>query len=464
MDVLGSANQLELTISRTQMDEERNVRALASGLRVITASDDPSGMAIAETIHTKVSGLQQGVQNVQTAGNLLNTADSALSTVQKILTRIHTLIVQASSDLNSTAELQSIQTEIDGLLKEVNKISSQATFNGVKLFDGSLATYASAYSMSPSVQQVTAFDQGTSTQVYDANNTGKQDPGPLIYANPGTIMYDQPGFVQGLVEFQIIGYSTNPTDPNTGPLGAPGVYVKITQYSTDPAFGGTNGATEQISVSALATSTGPDQGSGMPLSITTADGSQNMLVFDLANLSAQDVGVSMAFETFNATPASSINGHALEVNSTGTEGGTVQISLPSVSTTALGINSITVMPAQEVNWQNTPTGTGNNAAATADAEARVQNAIDAISEVRAKVGAQSVSLQEDAGNASLEIVNQIASESAIRDVGIGQSAADLSKDQVLARIDVSVLSQMQVNAQLVIQLVGGTGPGTQGRI
>ena len=79
MDVLGSANQLELSISRTQMDEERNVRALASGLRVITASDDPSGLAVAENIHAKVSGLQQGIQNVQTAGNLLNTADAALA-------------------------------------------------------------------------------------------------------------------------------------------------------------------------------------------------------------------------------------------------------------------------------------------------------------------------------------------------------------------------------------------------
>ncbi len=458
MDVLGGTGQVELNLFRTKTDEERKVRALASGLRVVTASDDPSGMAIAETIQTKVSGLQQGVQNVQNAGNLLNVADTTLANVQTILSRIHSLIVQAASDLNSNEQLQAIQTEIDALLHEVNKIAGDANFNGVKLFDGSHATLASSYATKPYVQQVHAFDPNTGANVVNANGTGT--PGPMIMTGSNSYGGSGFGYVSGLTEFQITGYSTNPTDPLAGPLGAPGVYVKITQYSTDPNFAGKNGAQEQISVNAFLTNAGIDQGTGFPLYVGNANNSLNMLTFDLANLSPQDVGTAIAFETFDPTPAPT--GSPLQINSSGNEGGVVQIALPSVSTRDLGVSGISVLTPNLVDWQNNPAGTASNAAATADAEARVQNALDAISHARATVGAQSVSLQQDANDASLEVVNQVASESAIRDVNIGSETTQFTKDQVIQQIGVSVLAQMQTDAQLVVQLFSAQTPNPAG--
>jgi flagellin len=465
MDVLGSTGQVELSLSRTQMDLERNVRALASGLRVVSASDDPSGLAISTNIQTRVSGLQQGVQNVQTANNLLSTADATLANVQGILTRIHGLVIQASSDFNSNGDLQSIQSEIQSLLQEVDKIASTAKFNGIDLFDGSLATAATAFDTTPSAVSVSPFDGGTGPDVYDFTGSGQPNSGPLIFADPshGTVMYGSPGFVSGLTEFKVTGYSTNPVDPNLGALGTPGVYVQITQYSSDPNFGGSGGATEQISVSAIPVGAGEDEGSGFALAITNAGGTANMLYFDLANLSQQDVGASMAFETFDATPSGS--GKALSVNQGGGEGDDVAISLPGVSASDLGISNISVLDPGVVDWQNNPAGTSaTNAAATADAEARVQHAIDAISQARARVGAQSVALQENANDASAEILNQTTAASAIRDANIGQSTSALVKDQVLAKIDVSVLSQMQIDAKLVIGLVGGASPTLAGRI
>lgn len=471
MDVLGSTGWVELNLFRTQMDEERQVRALASGLRVISASDDPSGLAISENIQTRVAGLQQGVQNVQSASNLLNVADSTLANVQTILSRIHSLIVQASSDVNSVSQLESIQSEIDQLLHEVNKIASSASFNGIKLLDGSLAT-ANTYGTvsTPYAMQVTPVDQGTGTNVYDATGSGVSNPGPLISApTNGNPMYggNTAGFVSGFIEFQIVGYSTNPTDPNLGPLGQPGVYVKITEYSTDPAFGGAGGATEQVSTSALPTGAGINLAFDptSPLSVSSADGMTNMLVFNLANMSSQDVGVTQAFETFDATPTSATSGKALQVNDTGTEGGIVQISLPSVSTSALGISSISVVDPNTVDWMNNSSGTATtNMVAAQDAEARVQNAIDLISQARAQVGAQGVALQDDMNDSSIDVVNQVASESAIRDLDMGQAVTQFTKDQIMSQIGTSVLAQMQANAQLVIALVNGVNPGIQGKV
>lgn len=443
------------------------MRALASGLRVVSASDDPSGLAISEHIQSQVLGLQQGIQNVQTAGNLLNVADGTLATVQTILTRIHSLIVEAASDLNSISQLDSIQTEINTLLEEINKISSTASFNGITLFDGSHDGTLGLIAQPTFVQLTAAPPQGTSassTDVYAQQTPGISNPGPLMYS----VLYGNSGFVPGLIEVRVTGYNTNPTDPTFGTsLGQPGDYVQTIQYSTSSNFGGAGGATAQVYTQALPTDAGPIANSPIPaVALTNASGTANMLYFNLANLSQQDVGVAMAFETFNASnPSGTPTGTSLQVNSTGTEGGIVSINLPQVSTNALDISGISILPPGTVDAFNNPSGQDtSNTFATMDAEARVQNAIEAISDARAKIGAQSVALQEDAGDASIQVVNQSASESMIRDVNIGQAATDFTKDQVLSQVGVSVLAQMQSNAQLVIQLVNNVNPGVSGKV
>src|SRR5579863_261303 len=136
MDVLASASFVLQNEALTQNRLATDVNALASGLRVRSASDDPSGYAIAQTLNTKVSGLQQSVTNVQTGSNLLNVADGALSSIEQILSRVHSLVVESNSDINSQDDLANIQTEIDQLLKEVNTISSETNFNGLVLFNG----------------------------------------------------------------------------------------------------------------------------------------------------------------------------------------------------------------------------------------------------------------------------------------------------------------------------------------
>ena len=160
MDVLGNNGQVLRNLSIVQSNLSSDTRALASGLRVQSAADDPSGLAIAETIQSKVAGLQQAVTNVQTGGNLLNVADAALSSVQNILQRVRSLVVESRSDLNSNGDLQNIQAEINTMLAEVNKISSDTSFNGLNLFDGSLdTTQATPYS----VKQVASPIADTST-------------------------------------------------------------------------------------------------------------------------------------------------------------------------------------------------------------------------------------------------------------------------------------------------------------
>lgn len=423
------------------------MRALASGLRVAGASDDPSGLAISENIQGKVNGLTQSVRNVQTANNLLSVADSTLDNVQRILSRIHSLVVQSRSDLNSNTQLGAIQSEIDSLLSEVNKISSEANFNGVKLFDGSLDTSLATQTSIRFVQNEPGAN-GTvpSSNVYDANNTGGPNPGPMIFnvhVNPNDVQ-------SSLVEIRIMSYSSNPVDPFFGPLGAPGLVFQTTAYSNaGPQFGA---APEEQYQFAVATGAGPTSGSAAN-EPAPAGGGVSLINFDVANFSPQDVGTAVT--VYVAPMKAAGTGKPLSVNDSGQEGGAVAISLPSLNTNALNLSGISVMAPDMVDrYTNTVTGQSSSNAYAADfAELRVNDAIDQLSSIRAQVGAQTVALQSDANDASIAIVNETNAVSSIRDTDIAAASIALTKDQILTQFGTSVLAQMQSNQKELMSLM-----------
>jgi flagellin-like hook-associated protein FlgL len=278
------------------------------------------------------------------------------------------------------------------------------------------------------------------------------DPSTLPTVNPTSSL------TSAFVTVRVTGYSANAIDPDSGTAVGPGDYLQLVVYSTDTNLGN---APEYTDTVALPINSGPISG----VQVTAPAGPFDIINFTIANLTAADVGTSISFET-NATNqgTTGTSGNPLSVNSTGTEGGDVQIALPSVSTSALNLSGISVESSNVININNVVTGTDTNQYATADAEVRVQAAIDSISSARATVGAQAVSLQEDANDSAIQVVNQTASMSAIRDLDVGQAATQFTKDQVMSHIATSVLAQMQANAQLVVQLVSGLGPGTSGRV
>ena len=125
---------------RTQSALRTETQRLASGLRINTAADDPSGLAIAESLASKVAGLDQGVHEIQNAGNALNVAEGAMASISDILQRMRALVVQARSDLQSTADRNDMQAELSQLRLEIDKIAQNTTFNGRALLDGSASS------------------------------------------------------------------------------------------------------------------------------------------------------------------------------------------------------------------------------------------------------------------------------------------------------------------------------------
>jgi len=113
------------------------IERLSSGMRINSARDDAAGQAIANRFSSQQSGLAQAQRNTGDGLSMVDTASSALDEVNNRLQRIRQLTVQGLNGTNSQEDTDSIQAEINLNLKEINRLNSSSSFNGLKLLDGS---------------------------------------------------------------------------------------------------------------------------------------------------------------------------------------------------------------------------------------------------------------------------------------------------------------------------------------
>ena len=115
----------------------KSFQRLSSGLRINTAGDDAAGLSISERFTSQIRGLNQSVRNSNDAISLVQVAEGALQETTNILQRIRELSVQAASDVNTSADREALQDEVEQLQGELQRIGDTTTFNGQKLLDGS---------------------------------------------------------------------------------------------------------------------------------------------------------------------------------------------------------------------------------------------------------------------------------------------------------------------------------------
>ena len=125
-----------LSINLDRLDQ--SIERVASGLRINRASDDPSGLAVAETLRSDIRVLQQGLRNANDGISLLNVAESALGAQADLLIRLKELASQSASGTVTDAERANLQVEFDQLRTEITRIADTTEFNGQLLLTGNL--------------------------------------------------------------------------------------------------------------------------------------------------------------------------------------------------------------------------------------------------------------------------------------------------------------------------------------
>ena len=123
----------------TDSSLNRNIERLSSGERITRAADDASGLAVSEKMRNQVRGLHQAGKNVQNAISFIQTSEGFLAQTQEIIQRMRELAIQAANGIYSNEDRMQIQVEVSQLVDEVNRIASQAQFNGFNMLTGRFA-------------------------------------------------------------------------------------------------------------------------------------------------------------------------------------------------------------------------------------------------------------------------------------------------------------------------------------
>jgi len=118
-----------------------SLEKLSSGLRINKASDDASGMAIADKLRTQASSLGQSIANANSASSLIQIADKAMAEQSNILDIVKSKLIQATTDTTSAEGRAAIKNDVQKLLTQLDNITDQTNYNGLKLLDGSDFTF-----------------------------------------------------------------------------------------------------------------------------------------------------------------------------------------------------------------------------------------------------------------------------------------------------------------------------------
>jgi flagellin len=123
-----------------EMDLNKDIQKLATGMRINTAGDDASGLAVSEKLRSQIRGLNQAGQNIQNAVSFIQTTEGYLAETQDIMHRVRELAVQSANGIYTQEDRMQIQVEVSQLVDEVNRIASHAQFNGMNMLTGRFAS------------------------------------------------------------------------------------------------------------------------------------------------------------------------------------------------------------------------------------------------------------------------------------------------------------------------------------
>mgnify|MGYP003289674805 FL=1 len=127
------------TLGVTNNATTKNMEKLSSGMKINRAGDDASGLAVSEKMRAQIRGLNQASENAQNGISFIQTTEGYLQETTDVLQRIRELAVQSSNGIYTDEDRMQIQVEVSQLIAEVDRIASQAQFNGMNMLTGRFA-------------------------------------------------------------------------------------------------------------------------------------------------------------------------------------------------------------------------------------------------------------------------------------------------------------------------------------
>jgi len=381
-------------LSGAQKNLSTSVQRLSSGLRINTAADDAAGLSVAQNMQSQINAINMATRNVGDATNLLTTADSSLSTVQDMLLRMKSLVVEGKNDSLSNAQKGNVNTELGEIRNEINNVATRTTFNGNNLLanTGTLAIS----------NLVVGAAAGTNSAITNVTLSG---------AKPQT--------------YTITAGTTNTNEITI--TGADGV------SQTKTMLAGSSGSSNKYDFNALGISfTVASTG-------TTTDADVATGVALLGGTVTATGTPTLAFQT-GAASADSYSFSALNILTTGgnnssTDFTDIQTSLTAITTAVNAGNNTNI----------------NNEFQTLSG--RIDTAINKINTQRALLGSQMNRLAYTNTNLLAQSTNMQNSRSSVIDTDFAKETASLTKGQIMQQAATAMLAQANQMPNVILSLL-----------
>ena len=461
----------------TTGSQSKSAEKLSSGYRINRAADDAAGLSISEKMRKQIRGLDQASTNAEDGVSAVQTAEGALTEVHSMLQRMNELAVQASNGTNSKTDRDAIQSEIDQLTTEIDRVAETTKFNETYLLKGDANGATKDVYMK-------GHDAGLKGELIDGATTAtfKVAAGALDDGKKVTIGGKE--YTIGSKDDTVKALIIAPTGTTKNKVTIDGVDYEIDKDSkiykagsatplTKKDFGGADadeaGLTElkalvkggaKVSIDGkdytIMKDVDGDKVDDADSSTILATKAVELMTAELTtanNIGATKTAATIAVgttyasatgATFNITKgtaevAEKLNFN-LHVGSDADMTNKINVNIETMDSSYLGIKGLNVTDE-----------TGVSATYAVDA---IADALQKVSDQRSSLGAVQNRLEHTIANLDNVVENTTSAESRIRDVDMAEEMVEYSKNNILAQAGQSMLAQANQATQGVLSLLG----------
>ncbi|WP_294154875.1 flagellin [uncultured Selenomonas sp.] len=413
----------------------KDLKKLASGMKINSAADDASGYAISDRMDVQLRSLEQDNQNAQNGSALLRTAEGAVSSTVDILRTLKEKVINAANDTNTDADRATIQKELDQSVDQLEE-NANVTYNGQQLVDGSqnsLVLDPGTCTTFANTSLAIGTDSGvtplTDMKERDGNSLGIQigDTVSVYYVKNGetsgrSITVDEDSTLSDLFSSwsmnDVLGVPYDEDNPSL---------IGKDQYGQEVhTADGKDAVVYQAQVPGL-----KGQIAGLTFQVTRSDGTVNKT----ASGKLDDFK-----EVIRAQDPSPDNSISFQVGTRSNQ--SVRIGLTDMRPTALGLRATD--------------GTTLNIRTQENARAAVNvldNALEKALDEQTKIGSVTSRLGYTSSNITVSSENTQSSMSVIRDADMASTMTDYTKNNVLTQAAQSMLAQANQSSSSVLSLL-----------
>jgi flagellin len=501
-----SAVAAQNSLRTSGLNQTTAMERLSSGVRINSAKDDAAGLAISTRMTANIRGLAAAIRNANDGISLTQTAEGSLASIGDNLQRIRELAVQSANSSNNATDRAALHAEASQLVSEIDRIAANATFNGIKLLDGSYQdqnlqvgsgneandrisiSIASAKSSSLGVgggsSYSTVVNGGTAPTAVGAtalvsgalalngfvvgaastdgvSSTGSDSSGIAVAAAINAVS-GQSGVMASVQKTVTAGTAV-------GAVGATGFGVTLAAGAVSingVSIGQIDSATSAVGRAAqMAAAINAKSGqTGVIAEFSTTDGAVKLTATDGRNIaidvkstatsiSSAMTGLTHTAGTTSGATTTSVTRSSVKLSSSNASGITVE-GLTAAGLAAAGLTGVTSYTASTatagagVSTVDLTTATGSQTALST-----LDKAINTITDARAAMGAYQNRLNASIANLETSSMNLQASRSRILDTDYAKETTNLAKSQIIQQAATAMLAQANQSAQSVLSLL-----------